>query len=635
MWSVLDDPWHEETLRALLTYLGEMKRGVRALVVTSSDAVASQVEEAIRKEFVDREIVDLRAGSDADPVDVFTPVVRSEPRPGRLVFVKDLAANALHYINLNRELFDREGEAFVFAIMPDMARDISKKAADFGRYAQSFEFEVLTETPSLETILRNIEGTTGDIKFKIDKYKSLKLVYSDSPMEVEIFNEEQVDAMETFFPFLRHRDIVSVLTDIVRDSGFKSYNARARALLAEISVHSGDLHAVFTLFNKVEEMNPALVYGVKALGLRAAGNITESLIRCIEAEAHDAEVLGAITVDILLHQWSALVASGRLWEARQILEESARYHLDDSQHRDHSFLEFKATSLYWMGALASSCDMLRAFLASIGDKRRSADWYYQGLIVAGRLKEAAGSPRESLAFFEECASEEHRQERILIWFEARGALGENLLTLGHTTRATECLRETLATARDLGYGLFVPDLELSLGRAKDAAGRMDEALGHYHSALRKALEMGKALVAADGQRHLGRIYRLQGKTELAEFALTTALATERHSGARAHETRTLTELSHLARDQGEAKAAQSYARDALDVLRETRFRIDEPAALAAQAAAYQAAGRGELAEPIHGRWRRLVNGIRATGLREWIERALGGREKQGSGQIKS
>ncbi len=59
------------------------------------------------------------------------------------------------------------------------------------------------------------------------------------------------------------------------------------------------------------------------------------------------------------------------------------------------------------------------------------------------------------------------------------------------------------------------------------------------------------------------------------------------------------------------------------VLRETEVRIDEPAALAAEACAQEAAGRPELAASLRERWRRLVDDMEAPGLRRWIEQSIG------------
>ena len=145
------DPWHEETLAELVTYLAAPRRGRRAVVVTSGPELEAEVVAGLRARLGgERPVAVVEVGEAQDHVEVLSAAARGPERPGLVTLVLGLPGLAarqraeapgelpavLGYLNLNRELFDRAGEGFVFLLDGETAEEVTAGAGDFARYAR-------------------------------------------------------------------------------------------------------------------------------------------------------------------------------------------------------------------------------------------------------------------------------------------------------------------------------------------------------------------------------------------------------------------------------------------------------------------------------------------------------------------
>ena len=95
----------------------------------------------------------------------------------------------------------------------------------------------------------------------------------------------------------------------------------------------------------------------------------------------------------------------------------------------------------------------------------------------------------------------------------QGSLGDLFEELGEPTQAIACLEHALSLAGDDRAGLH-----LSLGRAKEGDGRVDEAETHYHVALRLQPDSPSVQV------QLGGLHEIRGNLDEAEAAFRKSMA---------------------------------------------------------------------------------------------------------------
>jgi predicted ATPase len=95
-----------------------------------------------------------------------------------------------------------------------------------------------------------------------------------------------------------------------------------------------------------------------------------------------------------------------------------------------------------------------------------------------------------------------------------------------------------------------------LARAFDVAGKVDEALVLQDEALQIAKRTGERWLAAELNRHKGRLLLQQGHTEAAEELYLKALSIAQEQEAKLWELRAAVSLARLHRDQGRRAEAR-------------------------------------------------------------------------------
>lgn len=197
-----------------------------------------------------------------------------------------------------------------------------------------------------------------------------------------------------------------------------------------------------------------------------------------------------------------------------------------------------------------------------------------------------------------------------------------LVALGHADRAVEAAQSLLAVAQRLGRSFVVAEIRAQLGLAHEAQDDRGAAIRELQQARDEYEGMGAVLPRIPIVTGLARLSRLEGDRRAARRLAGESAQEARRVGALPHLAAALTECAFQDLERGDVDAARANAQEALDIIRRTGACLLEPAALAAKACAHHAGGRQDLARSMHARWVRLVEGMRARGLRGVIERSL-------------
>ncbi len=126
---------------------------------------------------------------------------------------------------------------------------------------------------------------------------------------------------------------------------------------------------------------------------------------------------------------------------------------------------------------------------------------------------------------------------------------------GDVTKGLSLLRSGLAAQRATGAELNAPLLS-HLARACEIAGHIGEGLAHLNDALQIVDRTGERWLAAELNRHKGRMLLTQGHAEAAEELYCKALSIAEEQEARLFELRAAVSLARLRRDQGRRAEAR-------------------------------------------------------------------------------
>lgn len=646
----MNDPWHEESLKALVSYLQAVRRGTRAVVVTSGDRLREEVEHGLRDLLGKAHtIVEIHLVEDVEPETQLASALRETPVSGRVTLVKGLpkitesqrSAEGVEipaifpYLNLNRELFDRSGEAFVFFLDSDTAKILTSEAPDFNRYTSWFEFiewdDVVslagmdadraaaerqnwqrreTEAARLVNDLREQPAEPGDLATALLS-QAVSLQILSKPRETLSVANEALEAATRAEDASLECRILSRISSTQLDLGNSEHAKELARRSMDAAQRSG------------ETQEKALAHSVFCHALRDSGHNSEALV---ESEAalrlyrsvndHDGGAVAAASRALSFLELGMTSEASQL--AATALSESR---LATSVSAECNAWYVVAAVEYMRGDLGKAARSLgRALVLASSSAYERGRLYI--LALFGRFEICAGRLARGRQLLAEVLSAGQESKSFRINAAVTNPLVLAMLAADDLTGARALNENTLAETRAAGFRVAATQAVLGRGKVLEAERNPDGAIGSIEAALRDFQEMGQLLEVAEAKANLARLFRLRGEPDLAAPLARSALDLNREAGARPAEARALTELAFLARQQGDAEAARRYAQEALAILRETGARFDEPAALAALGCAYDGAGRSDLAEPIRRRWRRLVDGMEAPGLRKWIERSV-------------
>jgi predicted ATPase len=121
---------------------------------------------------------------------------------------------------------------------------------------------------------------------------------------------------------------------------------------------------------------------------------------------------------------------------------------------------------------------------------------------------------------------------------------------GDVTEGMSQLRSGLAAYRATGAELLAPIFMSYLARACEVAGGFGEGLALLDDALQIVEKTGERWIAAELNRHKGRLLLRQGHSDAAEESYRKSIAIAVEQEARLWELRAATSLARLRRDQG-------------------------------------------------------------------------------------
>jgi predicted ATPase len=119
------------------------------------------------------------------------------------------------------------------------------------------------------------------------------------------------------------------------------------------------------------------------------------------------------------------------------------------------------------------------------------------------------------------------------------------------------LRSALAAQRATGAELYAPLYMGHLGRACEVAGRIGEGLAQLDEALQIVERTGERWLAAELNRHKGRLLLQQGDAEAAEELYRKSLSIAEEQEARLWVLRAAVSLASLRRGQGRRAEARN------------------------------------------------------------------------------
>jgi predicted ATPase len=135
---------------------------------------------------------------------------------------------------------------------------------------------------------------------------------------------------------------------------------------------------------------------------------------------------------------------------------------------------------------------------------------------------------------------------------ARGTIyrGWAKVKIGDVTEGVSLLRSGLAAYRATGAEALCPLFMSHLAGACEIAGRIAEGLAQLDDALQIIERTGERWLAAELNRHKGRLLLQQGHSEAAEELYRKALGIAAEQQAKLWELRAAVNLARLFRDQG-------------------------------------------------------------------------------------
>jgi predicted ATPase len=137
-------------------------------------------------------------------------------------------------------------------------------------------------------------------------------------------------------------------------------------------------------------------------------------------------------------------------------------------------------------------------------------------------------------------------------WHSQGAIYRGWITVknANVTEGISLLRRGSSAFRATGAELFVPHYIALLARACEIAGQVEEGLTLLDEALQIIQRTGERWLAAELNRHKGKLLLRRGHSEAAEELYRKALSIAEEQGAKLWELRAAASLARLRRDQG-------------------------------------------------------------------------------------
>lgn len=627
----MTDPWHAETLDQLVVFLRSLAPVRWAVVTATSPVLEREVVTELRERLQDSLWHDL-ALSGANDLETFVAWRLQPPDPRRVVLVTGLneitkaqtgtMVEVLGAFNLQREGLAERGEGLVLLTDETAAAELMRQAPDFYRFTIGFGFERIEDW-----IEQGRAEETREVYEPIGEF-------SDEVYERRL---EAARAVES------SRSLMMALLDLADRKNRQERVTEAEDYTQEALSISGQL-ADPELYIR------ALEARARFLSMRGRANEAVDFARAAYYSAIERGVS-----DYISHRahWTfadALDRTGRHKEALAVVEQalSAESRLNPSWKA--AMVHTRANILSILGRFVDAIDTLRTDVPQPIPNHLRGDHFdtwrgiYEGI---GDLLNAARAAGRAYAHYSEA----------LIWFAYKTA--KLLWKHGQINHARKSLQ---SASMDPATNLVQPaglswlrmaieiDLEaddellsqqvnacleicwkaehrpwisvatLLVAGVHALAGRFPEALDRGEEARIMVEEMSYSRFLPDCEHTLARFHRLAGHLEKAITLAEQAAHRAHVQGNRPAIARADTERAFIAIARGDAKTARTHAETALQCIGETRFRIDEPAALAALAAARRLAGNDDSSD--ERRWRRLVRGMGARGLERRIEQSL-------------
>jgi len=541
----------------------------------------------------------------------------------------------LGYLNLNRELFDRAGEGFVFLLDGETAEEVTAGAGDFARYARWCELTAWDDL--LRAGAADVDGTRleqesweREEREARDRVERIRKAGG----EVATLAEALCDHACALLNLLRAGEALTRCDEAVElTRGADAPSTESRALAGRAAV----LCDLLRICEAQQDARRALALArargrshltasadnVLSVSLFLSGQVADAL-RHAEAAAEAMARIGAAA--------DAAVNLGNAAQDRLLLGDlpgaSTTAAAALASAREATAPREEGMALHRVGevelargGLAQAAAALGRSLALLGGLR-DVPSRVRTLRFLADLRLATGHPTVALETVKGALEQVRRG--MSPWGESLLAptAAAVHLALGAPAAARALVEPASAAARSAGLRLVEARARIALATIAEAEGDLDTArasLGDAHALL---AELGIRLLEAEAARHLGRVCLLAGDPSAADTHLAAALSFDRTAGTLPALARDLTELAFLAVRRGDPGSARTQAEEALELVSDCETRLDEPAALAALAAAHHSSGRADLAAPLEARWRRLVEGMGAAGVRAAIERRL-------------
>ncbi|MGM0574440.1 MAG: hypothetical protein ACQEXJ_01725 [Myxococcota bacterium] len=621
------DPWHDETLEALVVYLRAALAGGEAawaVVETSGPRVEAEVSEDLRARLSDVHLRTLRVDGHEPPGRLEDLLELRRVKGPVVTIVRGLsellegeqAERAATWLNLRREELERPGEAYLFVLSMEAMDAWLRLLPDLHRYAQHFRFvdwedvlesaraaaDVQVEASgSHEQRLRRARARVETLRTLGDLAKLPGALASVAGMAWRCGHlDEARAAIDEVVDRASYDDVYWVTwqgasLELLRGCPQEAWEFLAAGPSAPWSglyatswavyaFHSGEPRLALTAFRQAIECLPAgevtVAWGNRSEVERWLGEVRKagrSARRAVQSPS--AEFAG-----VFVQHASARREAGRAGDASRAFA-----------HVLEAFAHALEVGLRTGAYQQPLEEALRGLAGLALDQGRPG--------VARALLRSELLPRSVMA-------DGYQIEHA--WLRAR---------LARVLGGSEAVREVVADEeeRQAGWDAPIPAAELAFARGL-AAATDEEARRHLQDASDRYRAMEGWLYLSEVERWLARLDRLEGDLDHAEARVEEGLAWHEPEGARPAEARDRIELSLIALGRGDARTAREEAGRALELIRECETRLDEPAALVALAAAERALGRSEAADAHDARWRRLVRGMEADGLMADLER---------------
>ncbi|MEO5761701.1 MAG: protein kinase, partial [Vicinamibacteria bacterium] len=269
----------------------------------------------------------------------------------------------------------------------------------------------------------------------------------------------------------------------------------------------------------------------------------------------------ALAVQIAAHEAEALVMLGEPAQARERLEAEG---LDgEAGNEDRSLPLFLAYAevLAYLGDRSAALDIVNDALAS-AEKRGDSHTLVLALNARARMFLLAGSPDSAIVDVRKALSLSPEVPDALLLTSVRLALGHCLIGLGAVSAADVEFLAANREAEGMGARVLLLEAQLGLSGTNRARGRFLAAEIAARVALQFATAASAKLLQARAEFALAQVFVQSDSTQEATHALEKARSIARDAGEVSVHIDALTELSRLARLNGESAHARDLAMEA-------------------------------------------------------------------------